>query len=86
MAASRTSLLIRNRETLIPLTEMCKKLDGGPYCYYTLIKWCSKGKLRDVRDEKSGRVKLERVKAGRGWASSMEAYLRFLTALNGERE
>ena len=83
---ARTSLLIRNRESLIPLTDLCKKLDGGPYCYHTVLMWCRKGKLRDVRDPNSGRVKLERVKAGRGWSSSMAAYWRFVTALNGERE
>jgi hypothetical protein len=83
-ARKKLSALISDKEELIPLSELCKRLDGGPYCYHTVLMWCSKGKLRNVRDPASGRVMLERVKAGRGWASSMAAYWRFVAALNQE--
>ncbi len=83
-ARKQLSRLIQDQEELIPLAEMGKRLDGGPYCDHTIWKWCFLGKLRDVNDPNSGRVRMEYVKAGRGWASSMAAYWRFISELNQE--
>lgn len=78
----RLPLIIKNREEMIPLSKIGKALPRGPYDYRTIKLWCTVGRRRD-RSDPASVVFLERVRShGGGWCSSVEAYWRFLEALN----
>lgn len=66
------------KEQVMPLRELGKHLPGKPR-YSTLIDWCRQGR---VNWNTRKRVKLEIINLPGGKASSLEAYLRFISALN----
>jgi hypothetical protein len=67
-------------EKVIPLRELGKKLPDRPR-YTTVVGWVTLGR----RNMYSGkRVRMECLKMPYGLASSIEAYKRFLAALNEE--
>ncbi len=72
--------LIRNREELMLLSVLAKKIPGGPYCKDTLRKWCTEGRRRDKKDSASV-VMMEYTPGPHGFLSSINAYWRFISAL-----
>lgn len=66
------------QEPVMPLSELRRHLPGRPnYC--TLMDWCRTGRMNKKTRQ---RVKLEAVRLPAGTASSLQAYLRFIDALN----
>ena len=72
------SLILENQEDTYRLSELAKMLPDKP-CYLTVKNWCCLG------FEALGRtVYMEKISSPAGYRSSVEAYYRFLSALNGE--
>jgi len=71
---------IEDREHTIALTRLCKLLPDE-VTYETLRYWCLKGRRKDRNDPNSC-VRMESVKKPCGLSSSVEAYWRFIAALN----
>lgn len=65
-------------EQVMPLRDLGRKLPGKPH-YNTLLDWCTEGR---VNWHTRRRVKMELINLPGGKASSLEAYLRFIDALN----
>lgn len=66
------------KETVMPLSDLGKHLPGRPR-YKTLLQWCQEGRINWNTRRK---VKMELINLPSGKASSLEAYLRFIDALN----
>jgi hypothetical protein len=64
-----------------PLAQLGRKLPGRP-AYTTLMDWCKRGR---VNWNTRKRVKMEFLALPSGFASSLEAYLRFVDRLNEGR-
>ena len=65
-------------EHVLPLKELGRKLPGRPE-YTTMVAWCKQGRINWHTRK---RVKLELIYLPGGRASSLEAYQRFVAALN----
>lgn len=70
-------LILRNKEQTFRLSELATMLPDEP-CYDTVRKWCCVGV-----DGPTSLVKLEKINSPVGYKSSVEAYMRFIAALNG---
>lgn len=68
------------KEELLPLSQLRRHLPGKPQ-YATLWDWCTRGRTNRATGK---HVKLEQVSLPSGMHSSLEAFTRFLKALNAE--
>jgi hypothetical protein len=75
-----TGSIIRNREKLLPLSDLAKQLPNSPE-YTTLWKWVVHGK-KHPHSKKW--VRMEAIYGTVGLVSSLDAYWRFIDCLNGE--
>jgi hypothetical protein len=69
-------------EQPILLRDLARVLPERPN-YDTVLKWCRRGLLRNRRGVAKRRVKIECVRLTTGLGSSIQAYRRFLLALDG---
>lgn len=76
------SLILENRERLIPLAVFAKSLPQ-PLTRTAVLLWCRRGRRATLDRDDQRRVKLEYVRQPQGFCTSEEAYWRFLEALNG---
>lgn len=65
-------------EQAMPIKDLAKLLPGKP-SYFTIREWVLEGR-RNIYTR--ARVKMDSVQLPTGMASSMEAYQRFIAALN----
>ena len=82
------------REELFPLSELRLRMPKSEWeartsgkkkrpHYHTVLSWWKVGRWNASRTR---RVRLEAVKTTTGWATSLEAYWRFMEALNSDAD
>lgn len=73
--------ILARREATWPLSQLCRLLPPKPN-YQMLWTWCKRGRTHPY--DRRRIVKMEAIEEAGGLASSVEAYWRFIEALNGE--
>ncbi len=73
--------IFHRREATWPLSELGRLLPPKP-SYQKLWNWCRRGRSHPYNHRRL--VRMESIEEAGGLASSVEAYWRFIEALNGE--
>lgn len=71
-------LILDNAEKPYLLSELAKLVPGKP-TYETVLDWVIRGRRHPDRDD---RIKLEKINTPSGYASSIEAYWRWIRKFN----